>query len=344
MKKSIICTLGLAAIAALFCVFCGDNSLDGTAGGEVDALLSKFYNNETPGSGGGGGDGTSLVLGNGQAWTSGNSGFIFTSNNRVFEIYKVGDSWWYADTGIYQTNGDIITINSIAGTYRISGDVLLLSGYTYTFAKTSGISLKTGKASFTDSRDGRSYNAIRINRQIWMAENLNYDANDSKCYDNSTDNCAKYGRLYNWATAMDIDTSYNTTRWNGSDVNHQGVCPVGWHIPSNAEWTALTDYVGGASTAGTKLKSSTGWPRYGDVPVGTNEYGWSALPGGYGVTDGRFRIADSSGCWWSATELNNFSVGAREIGYYNEQVVETKPFTSAEIKTYLLLSVRCVAD
>ena len=159
-------------------------------------------------------------------------------------------------------------------------------------------------STFVDSRDSKKYNQVQIGEQVWMAENLNYDVPDNTtdvCYSNNADNCARYGRLYNWSTAMGGASSSST---NPSGV--QGVCPVGWHLPSNAEWTQLTDYVGGTSKAGTKLKSSTGWNSYQNIPAGTDEYGFSALPGGYGNSDGSFLNAGSNGIWWSATEGNAY--------------------------------------
>jgi uncharacterized protein (TIGR02145 family)/uncharacterized repeat protein (TIGR02543 family) len=161
------------------------------------------------------------------------------------------------------------------------------------------------KEGFTDVRDGKVYAKVTIGTQTWFAENLNYDVPDNTtdvCYSNNADNCARYGRLYDWGTAMGLEGSYYGTVWGGSDVKHQGVCPVGWHLPSNVEWAQLTDYVGGTSKAGTKLKSSMCWNSYSGVPVGTDEYGFSALPGGYGIADGNFYYAGNSGLWWSATE------------------------------------------
>jgi uncharacterized protein (TIGR02145 family)/uncharacterized repeat protein (TIGR02543 family) len=154
---------------------------------------------------------------------------------------------------------------------------------------------------FADSRDSKSYKRVQIGNQVWMAENLNYDVPDDTtdvCYRNSADSCVKYGRLYDWGTAMGLERSYYGTVWGGSDVKHQGVCPVGWHLPSNAEWTQLTDFVGGSSKAGTKLKSTSGWYNNGN---GTDEYGFSALPGGMGM-GGSFDGAGCYGSWWSATE------------------------------------------
>jgi uncharacterized protein (TIGR02145 family) len=137
-----------------------------------------------------------------------------------------------------------------------------------------------------------------------MVENLNYDVPNVKsdvCYANADSNCVKYGRLYDWGTAMGLEGSYYGIVWGGSDVKRQGVCPVDWHLPSSAEWTQLTDFVGGSSTAGKKLKSTSGWYDNGN---GTNEYGFSALPGGYGNSGGNFYNAGNYGNWWSATEYN----------------------------------------
>jgi hypothetical protein len=112
------------------------------------------------------------------------------------------------------------------------------------------------KPQFCDERDGETYVYVSIGTQTWMAENLKYNASNSKCYpdgvsaDSSNKNCAAYGRLYNWATAMELETSCNTMQCYPNTKN-RGVCPEGWHIPNDAEWTVLTDFVG--SSAGTKF-------------------------------------------------------------------------------------------
>jgi uncharacterized protein (TIGR02145 family) len=113
---------------------------------------------------------------------------------------------------------------------------------------------KQAVSTFTDKRDGKVYKIVEINGQTWFAENLNYAAEGSKCYEDKAGNCEKYGRLYDWNTAMKA-------------------CPAGWHLATDAEWTALVNYAGGELTAGTKLKSSTGWMRHRGIPTGTNDYG-----------------------------------------------------------------------
>jgi uncharacterized protein (TIGR02145 family)/uncharacterized repeat protein (TIGR02543 family) len=194
---------------------------------------------------------------------------------------------------------------------------------------------------FVNSRDGKTYKKVEIGTQTWMGQNLNYDVPNTTsdvCYNNSADNCAKYGRLYNWATAMGIEAKYNDQYWGEDDEKHQGVCPVGWHVSSDAEWTTLTNFVGGASTAGTKLKSETGWNSYSGVPVGTDQYGFSALPGGAGNSGGVFYYAGNSGDWWSATEYGAYDARGRGMGYNNENVYWEN------LDKALLFSVRCAQD
>jgi uncharacterized protein (TIGR02145 family) len=172
--------------------------------------------------------------------------------------------------------------------------------------------------SFTDNRDNEKYSYVTIGTQTWMAENLNYNVSGGKCYDNVSTNCNKYGRLYDWATA-------------------RTACPIGWHIPNDTEWTTLINYVGGEETAGTKLKANSGWLSGN----GTNNYNFSALPGGSGNSDGSFSSIGNVGRWWTATEVafsNTNAYTIDMIGYAMEKVTR-----NYEDKT-ILRSVRCVKD
>ena len=186
--------------------------------------------------------------------------------------------------------------------------------------------------SLYDSRDGKTYRTVVIGGKRWMAENLNYNVSGSVCYGNNSVNCDLYGRLYDWATVMDISTSYNNSTWGGSDVNRRGVCPSGWHVPSDDEWTALTDFVG--SNAGTRLKSRRGWYDNGN---GTDDYGFSALPGGYWWS-GNFGSVGYNGCWWSATENDATVARGRYMDYINSGVYWYNYHETGRF------SLRCVED
>ncbi|MCL2261405.1 MAG: fibrobacter succinogenes major paralogous domain-containing protein [Fibromonadales bacterium] len=156
---------------------------------------------------------------------------------------------------------------------------------------------------------------VKIGNQIWMSENLNDASKGGKCYENKPENCKKYGRLYTWKEATKA-------------------CPKGWHLPSNEEWQTLVDFAGGNEIAGKKLKAKIGW----EEGNGTDEYGFSALPGGFCTPDGSFLIVGGLGFWWSATELSTVSAYGWDMYYVNSGVNE-----NYNGKSYLL-SVRCVKD
>ena len=185
-----------------------------------------------------------------------------------------------------------------------------------------------------------------IGEQVWMAENLNCYVAGSKCYNNDSANCATYGRLYDWATAMGIDEKYNRELWNGSDAKHQGICPSGWHIPSNEDWnilitTAINATGGSSFTIGTKLKAENGWNLHDDIPFGTDDFGFSALPGGDGGPDGKFANVGVAGSWWSTIEYDSNLAYFWNLIYFRE---------SGSLGYYdgygkrRLLSVRCLKD
>jgi len=150
---------------------------------------------------------------------------------------------------------------------------------------------------------GETYESIVICGQTWLKRNLNYAVSNSKCVDGSSlsdDNtwaCNNYGRLYDWSTAMALP-SYCNRDSCPVQSKHQGICPVGWHIPSRAEWDGLVTAVGGA----TKLKAKSGWDNNDN---GTDDFGFSAMPGGYGAGDIP-NFFGKVGCWWSANEIISY--------------------------------------
>jgi uncharacterized protein (TIGR02145 family) len=199
----------------------------------------------------------------------------------------------------------------------------------------SDVTVKT-YGTFIDIRNEKTYKSIVINNQTWMVENLNYNASGSVCYENNSANCSTYGRLYDWSTAMGLDQSCNTSLCASQvQAKHKGVCPTGWHIPSKADWDALMSYIDGVATGGKKLKAISGWNSNGN---GTNDYGFSALPGGYGDSDGSFSSVGNSGNWWDATEYNA-SYAYRESMFYNYNYASNGTYNKSR-----LLQVRCVQD
>ena len=183
------------------------------------------------------------------------------------------------------------------------------------------------KGTFTDTRDKKTYKTVKIGSQVWMAENLNYAAEDlySCCYgdDDSPDspNCKKYGRLYDWNVAMKV-------------------CPSGWHLPSNKEWDILVNSVGADKVAGKKLKSASDWNDYeGKSGNGTDNYGFSALPGHSCGPDGCYSSLGDKGYWWSFTEKDDRSAYNWIMNYNNDDVNH-----SDDDKGNAYLSVRCIKD
>ena len=210
---------------------------------------------------------------------------------------------------------------------------------------------------FTDPRDGKKYKTTKIGNQTWMAQNLDYHGEDGYlglCYGDEPqkkirkpENCEKYGRLYDWNEAMKA-------------------CPKGWHLPSHKEWQTLVDFAGGDDVAGKKLKSKSGWQEHdfsekspnapkckwteeeidnrGRIKVTehdkctTDEYSFSALPGGFGRSNGNFRSVGSLGTWWSSSE--ELSKLAYSRNMFNSLELM---FRESQVKSNLY-SVRCLKN
>ena len=137
---------------------------------------------------------------------------------------------------------------------------------------------------FKDSRDGQKYKKVKIGKQVWMAENLNYKMEGSYCYENDETHCEKYGRLYEWDAAMKA-------------------CPKGWHLPTSEEFGTLISNVGGIETAGKMLKSTIGWKENkGKSGNGLDAFGFNVLPAGGRNYNGNFNYAGEGAGFWSATD------------------------------------------
>lgn len=188
-----------------------------------------------------------------------------------------------------------------------------------------------------DDRDGQTYKTVKIGDQWWMAENLNYEVDSSFCYNDSAEYCGKFGRLYRWAAAVgkserECGHGYTCSLPSG---NIQGVCPSGWHLPNSTEWQILFNAVGGWSTAGTKLKSTSGWK---GSRRGTDAFGFSALPAGNRSYDGSFDFEGSITHVWSSTELGRYSAYSSYLYYYDD---DAHLFEYSKDSAF---PVRCIQD
>jgi len=163
---------------------------------------------------------------------------------------------------------------------------------------------------------GPGLKTVKIGNQIWMAENLNVEVGYSACYSNLDDNCEKYGRLYDWVTALTA-------------------CPEGWHLPSFDEWQILIKNAGGKDIASKKLKATIGWDEGGN---GSNSKRFSALPGGLGYSNAIFYSAGTSGNWWSSTEQNPSNA------YYINMFYQTSDIYESDGSKLSLFSVRCIKN
>jgi uncharacterized protein (TIGR02145 family) len=189
--------------------------------------------------------------------------------------------------------------------------------------------------------DGNFYTSIIINSQEWMQQNLavsrfrngdsiSNDLDDSSWFNTSTGaytiynsltaNNELYGKLYNWYAVND----------------GRGLCPTGWHIPSDAEWSVLESSLGGLTAAGGKMKTVEGWnsPNLG----ATNESGFTALPGGFRSLYGFFANFESTGFWWTSTEFFSVAGWSRSLESISPSVIRTQNEFNDGI------SVRCVRD
>ena len=193
----------------------------------------------------------------------------------------------------------------------------------------------------TTDIDGNTYTSIIINGQEWMQQNLavtkyrngdpiptglsnttwqNTTSGAYAIYNNDAANNNLYGKLYNWHAVNDS----------------RGLCPTGWHVPSDAEWTTLETNLGGSSVAGGKMKATTGWnsPNTG----ATNSSGFTAFPGGYRDGNGSYSDIGVYGLWWSSSENDSASAWIRSLYYDYSGVIRNG---TTKRSGY---SVRCVRD
>jgi len=274
-------------------------------------------------------DGGAAVTARGVCWS--------TSQNPTTSDSKTTDG---TGVGTYTSN---ITGLSLNTTYYVRAYATNSVGTAYGEQRTFKTQeIKPVFGSFTDSRDGNQYVTVTLGKQVWMAENLAYLPSVSKPYSGSWSSpyCYVYGYVGTSVTTAKATTNYQTYGVLYNWPAALEACPDGWHLPSDGEWTTLTDYLGGISVAADKLKEAgtTHWPSPNDA---TNESGFTALPGGYRFdydSGANFEGIGYHCDWWSSTEHNAIDAWRRHLSYNYSYVY--RYYTSKEFG----FSVRCVRD
>ena len=261
-----------------------------------------------------------------------------------------------AEIGTFITGAEIDTNRYYCAA---SGWVSVKGEWDWNVPKEARQNQDTNYGTMTDERDGQVYKTVKIGEQVWMAENLNY-ADSAKtpslkgkswCYGNDSTKCLVTGRLYTWAAAIDsvaLANDADNPLVCGLEVNcHlnikqvQGICPEGWHLPTQADFETLFEAIGGTKTAGTILKTTTGWYYNYHDGNGTDDYGFSGLPAGERDHEGKFSEGGRRTCFWSSVVYNNDSYRSALCMYldYTEKKTDLRnPYKHSGH------SVRCVKN
>jgi len=247
--------------------------------------------------------------------------------------------------------------SATAGTITVTG---LTNGTAYTFTVTATTATGTGAASaasnsvtplapfvcgissIIDSRDGKEYPTVQIDAQCWMAKNLNvgtridvYQTNngiiEKFCYSNLESFCDVFGGLYQWNETMQYSTTPGT----------QGICPIGWHLPTDDEWTTLSNYLEGESVAGGKMKE-TGLNHWTSPNTGaTNSSGFTGIAGGFfNSYNNAYSNYGPGAYFWSTTQVSpGGNAWSRGLNYITTTLSRQDFSLQANG-----LSVRCLKD
>jgi len=267
------------------------------------------------------------------------------SQTKIYNVTLMLDN--YEPT---RTNYTFVSWNTMAngtGTAYVPGGSYIINASVTLYAQWNQTDIIYGP---DVDYEGEIYETVVIGAQTWFSRNLNYAKAGSKCGDGNTlsdeyaDACYYYGRLYNWATAMALPASCNSNSCEEQiDPNkHKGICPIGWHIPSKAEWDTLVIFVqknNDCNNCDAKhLKSADYWMEQ-DGKYSLDTYGFAALPGGYGSSNKYFgNVGEGEmGGWWSVSA----NASSADYRYINSN--EDGSHWGRNNKSNLY-SVRCIKD
>ena len=251
------------------------------------------------------------------------------------------------------SSSDTIDFSSSSDIFTSSSDTKSSSS----ISSSSSLTISYGE--LIDERDGQVYKTVKIGNLTWMAENLNYtylQKNDdfdstSWCYNNEPNNCTIYGRLYTWDAALDcksyksINECYDNIYNKYWDMLYsRGICPKGWHISSDIEWSNLLEFTN--QNANT-IKSTYGWEDDGN---GSDNFKFKILPAGeYTPYENSWIGIGNSTCFWTTTQTSVALTFDSSVILRNEAFTFCLSNQNSKISTYNIpkshaLSVRCVKD
>ena len=215
----------------------------------------------------------------------------------------------------------------------------------------SSSSVDSGEPVFgelTDARDGRVYKTVKLGSQEWMAENLNYAAEGSLCYENDEKNCEKYGRLYNWEVALDTSNRGCGDNFSGcrlrSDFHpREGICPDGWHVPEHAEWDTLFAYADAHGEDESAANALQAYYRddYLEKTYSSDRFGFNVVPAGVFNGNEFSELGTSTEFWTASIETTDW---LRYISITPSTIHFVKGSGSSVYMTHIsrAVSVRCV--
>lgn len=273
-------------------------------------------------------EGSSPVTGRGVCWN--------TTPNPVYSDSHTSDG---TGTGIFTSN---LTGLIDTTTYYVRAYAMNLAGVAYgnemTFTTTEPAQICESGFIY----QGRIYHGVKINSRCWLKENLNVgkringsqtqnagnDTIEKYCYDDLESNCDIYGGLYQWDEMMKASTTPGS----------QGICPTGWHLPTDEEYAAMANFLGGDTLAGGKMKE-TGTIHWLSPNNGaTNSSGFTALPGGYRDVPDKFKTLKYNALYWSSSE-NGGTVAWYRSMYFSSEILFL--YSGQKISGF---SVRCLKD
>jgi hypothetical protein len=209
----------------------------------------------------------------------GSTWFVQAENKRCFLSVvktKCGSGWYDIADNNFKCENNVLKERCGDGWFNVATD----------FCSTNGNA--TEYDMFPDTRNGKTYKTITIGTQTWMAENLNYNAEGSQCYNNSEISCDIYGRLYSWDVAMEV-------------------CPDGWRLPEDADWAVLTDYIGTDDYGFAPLPGGLGFSGY-FLNIDYAGFWWSTTPGIAGVAYGQSISFEGESYSYYSSFFNKYSL------------------------------------